>query len=84
MKENIGPKSWAPERRFYDLDGEPIKDFDVIFHGRINNDGLTVLPAKDKDGPVGWFRVFCLSCTFDRWIATDGMATYVVQLIRRP
>ena len=80
---SINVKSWAPDQRFYDLDGDPIKDFDVIFHGRINNDGLSVVPCDPK-GPSAWFRVFCLSVTFDRWVATDGMATYIVELKPKP
>ena len=81
LKEQIGPRMWQQDRRFYDLDGEPIKVSSVVFHGRINNDGLTVLPVDDADGPQGWFRVFCLSITFNRWIATNGFSTYVVELL---
>ena len=84
LKEQIGPRMWQQDRRFYDLDGEPIHASRVIFHGRINNDGLTVLPVKDPEGPKGWFRVFCLSCTFNRWIATDAFSTYVVELVFDP
>lgn len=81
IKEHIGPRAYGHERRFYDLDGEPLKPLRVIFHGRIDNDGLSVLPMKDPDGPMGLYRVFCLSITHKRWIATNAFSTYVVELI---
>ena len=84
LKEQFRPSMWQRDRRFFDLYGEPIHATRVIFHGRINNDGLSVVPVRDPEGPKGWFRVFRLSITFNRWIATDAFSTYVVELVFDP
>jgi hypothetical protein len=80
MRNEIGPKSWANERRFYDLDGDPIKNAKVVFHGRLKKTGDGLDPC-DPEGPPAWFRVFCLSISEKRWVATCGMTTYIVELI---
>lgn len=65
---------------FHDLHGNAMNR-EVIFHGRINGDGLTISPCK-PEGHQGHYKVFCLSITHDRWIATDGFSTYVVEFLK--
>ncbi len=69
------------KQRFRTKDGSPITEFEVVFHGRINNDGLSIVPCNLK-GPDGDFMVLGLSITFSRWIAHGSMSSYIVELKR--
>jgi hypothetical protein len=78
--EKESPKSFTDERRWYDLDGRPIDPVRVVFHARITADSAVEPMPEGKPDPTGWFRVFCLSVSRERWVATNGWATYIVQL----
>lgn len=68
------------------LTGKIIPNKAVRYIMRIDNDGMSVLPAKcDRPGKFEK-EVFVsrLSITYDTWIAIGGMSTYVAKLIDKP
>jgi len=65
------------------LDGKKLKHHKLHFLSRINNDGKTLIPFKEQPDFFTHekFKVFCLSITHKKWVATDGMSTYIVEII---
>jgi hypothetical protein len=65
---------------------ETFSDKKIKFIKRIDNDGESLITLEtDYIPPIIGETIFritgCLSITFKRWIATDGMSTYIVELI---
>lgn len=64
------------------VSGEPILDKKLKFICRIYNDGTKMVQFNEHPIILGktTFTIHGLSMTYKRYIATDGMSTYVVEL----
>ncbi len=64
-------------------DGKMLHDVTLNFVSRINNDGESMVQHGEQPVVIGEtdFTIFCLSMTHKKWIATDGMAVYIAELI---
>lgn len=76
MKEGI---------RLFTLEGKKIKGCTIKFLSRINNDGESIIKDIEQPAIIGRqdYTIFCLSISQKKWIATDRMSTYIVELIEK-
>ena len=63
--------------------GRKLKNHTLKFLSRIDNDGSSLIPITE---PIEFntptkYKVHCLSITHKKWIASDGMSTYIVEII---
>lgn len=69
-------------------DGRFVTGKRIKFISRIANDGTEMIKYKDGEQPsmfgTSEIVVNCLSITHKRWIATDGMSCYIVELQDTP
>jgi len=58
------------------------KGCDLKFIGRINNDGKSIIDNVEvrEFMEKETYTVFCLSISHKKWVATDGMSTYIVEI----
>jgi hypothetical protein len=67
-------------------EGKILHDVKLKFVSRINNAGDVMLPMDKEPVVIGRteFVIHCLSISNKKWIATDGMSTYIVELVDVP
>jgi len=65
------------------MDGKKLKHHKLHFLARIDNTGGKLIKFKKQPDYfiTEKFTVFCLSITHKKWIATDRMSTYIVEII---
>lgn len=63
--------------------GKKLKHHKLWFLSRIDNDGKSLIEIKQQPDYFinDKFKIFCLSITNKTWVATNGMSTYIVELI---
>ena len=64
------------------LEGKEIKGCSINFLSIVNNDGEYLIKHTKSPIIIGEekFTVFCLSISNKKWIATDGIRTYITEL----